>query len=250
LLSIAIAVVLQDAEDRGGSAAAWLQVAGCGESGLTQGNCAECGDAADEECPGLPKWKVALMIGCAASIVGIACAVAALVFGLALADRNHKLASTSTARTETGAGRARTATQGRRRRQSPRLLPPPGRRCRSDPHAQPDTAAHSTRHLYACPANRHATRRRRAPPGRRAPAPSDATPAPTAPPLRPRHPAAARAAVLGEPTDFSGIWDLQTFTWTPAGRWPQTSITWCTCASSATCGQRRTAWGSRSRSRL
>jgi hypothetical protein len=167
---------------------------------------------------GLPKWKVALMIGCAASIVGIACAVAALVFGLALADRNHKLAST--ARAETALAAARTETARPTETPKPKTTAPTGTAV-AVPTLTPSLTPQPTAPATFTPVPPTATptpspTSTARPTSTRRPA--TATPAPTAPPASPTAPLPPPAPpVLGEPTDFAGIWNLQTFTWTPSG---------------------------------
>jgi len=59
---------------------------------------------------GLSKWKLVVMVACAASTVCVACAIAALIFSLMLADKNSKSAITSTAKAEMALAAAQTET--------------------------------------------------------------------------------------------------------------------------------------------
>jgi len=59
---------------------------------------------------GLPKWKLVIMAACAAFMVCVACAIAALIFSAALADKTSKPAITSTARADLAPAAAQTGT--------------------------------------------------------------------------------------------------------------------------------------------
>jgi hypothetical protein len=61
---------------------------------------------------GLSTWKLAVMAASAALTVCVACAIAVLIFGLMLADKNEKSAMTSTAEAGTALAAAQTETPG------------------------------------------------------------------------------------------------------------------------------------------
>ena len=61
---------------------------------------------------GLSTWKLAVMAASAALTVCVACAIAVLIFGLMLADKNEKSAMTSTAEAGTALVAAQTETPG------------------------------------------------------------------------------------------------------------------------------------------
>lgn len=160
------------------------------------------------------------MAGCAAVIVCAACAVAALIFGLMLAGKNREAAATATAQANTALAAARAMTAGPAATPSPQPTaspwptavpptptpsptPPPTARPTLTPVTPSATPAPPT-----TPPPPTSTRR----PATATPSPSvTPTPRPTAPLPPPPPP------TLGEPVDFAGIWDLQTFTWTAAG---------------------------------
>lgn len=173
---------------------------------------------------GLPKWKLAAMAGCAASIVVAACAVAALIFGLALADKNRKAAATGTAWVGTALAAAQTETA--RPTETPRPTataavptftpsPAPTVPPTALPTLYPFAPTATPRLVVVTDTPTPASTARPTSPPRRAtatPTPSvTPTPRPTAPLPPPAPP------TLGDPVDFAGIWDLQTFTWTPSG---------------------------------
>ena len=168
---------------------------------------------------GLPKWKLAIMVGCAASIVGVACTIAALVLGLALADKNHKLARTSTAKAEAVLAAAQTETARPTETPEPEPTASPGT-ATAVPTSIPSLTLQPTALATFTPVVPTATL---TPSPTSTPRPTSiprtATPTPSASPtasptvlLPPPAP-----PTLGEPVDFAGIWDLQKFTWTPAG---------------------------------
>ena len=164
----------------------------------------------------MPQGKMAAMAGCAAVIVCVACAVAALIFGLMLAGKNREAAETATA--QAGAARAMTA--------EPVETPPPQVTASPWPTAVPPTPTPSptpppTARPTLTPVTPSATP---APPTDTPPPtstrrPATATPTPSVTPTpRPTAPLPPPPPpTLGEPVDFAGIWDLQTFTWTAAG---------------------------------
>jgi hypothetical protein len=174
---------------------------------------------------GLSKWKLAIMAGCAASVVGAVCVIAALIFGLMLADKNHKLASTSTARAKTALAVAQTETARPTETPSPKATAAPATVVAvptSTPSLtpQPTTPATFTPLVPTAtltpsptPSPTSTSRPTSTPrPATRTPTPSAS---PTALPTASLPPPAP--PVLGEPVDFAGIWGLETFTWTPAG---------------------------------
>jgi len=61
---------------------------------------------------GLAKWKLIIMAACAASAVCVACAIAALVFSVMLADKTSTSAITSTAKVRSALIAAQTETAG------------------------------------------------------------------------------------------------------------------------------------------
>jgi len=77
-----------------------------GEGGLTGGNHTAVEMDGIVNLRGLPTWKLAVMAAGAASIVCVALAVAALIFGLLLADKNEKAAIAATAQAQTAEARA------------------------------------------------------------------------------------------------------------------------------------------------
>ena len=171
---------------------------------------------------GLPTWKLAAMAGCAASIVCAVCAVAALIFGLALADAGKKEAATATAQAALALAAAQTET-ARPTSTPPATATATPRPATATPAATPTppppTAMPTlepkevivTATATPAPSITPTPTSTRRPPTAAPPPTATAVPPPTAPLPPPPVP------TLGEPVDFAGIWDLQTFTWTPAG---------------------------------
>ena len=165
---------------------------------------------------------MAAMAGCAAVIVCVACAVAALIFGLMLAGKNRQAAETATAQAGAALAAARAMTA------EPVETPPP--QVTASPEATAALPAPTPTPSPPPPPTVRPTL---------TPVTPSATPAPptdTPPPTSTRRPATATPTpsvtptprptaplppppppTLGEPVDFAGIWDLQTFTWTAAG---------------------------------
>lgn len=169
---------------------------------------------------GLPKWKLAVMAGCAASIVCAACAIAALIFGLALADSKRKEAATATAQAALALAAAQTETA--RPTSTPLPAPtatatprPPTAAPTATPSLTPPPTATPTIEIKEVIVTDTATPAPAITPRPTSTRRASPTASPTARPTAPLPP--PPVPTLGEPVDFAGIWDLQTFTWTPAG---------------------------------